>query len=417
MVTNGRRVVVTGLGCISPLGLDTASLWNGFMECKSGIGPITRFDAKDYTSRIAGEIKEFDPEKWIPKRDIRRMDRFIHYAVAASDEALADAKLEITDDIAERVGSIVGVGIGGLETIEIYRDVVVSKGPRRISPYFIPMLIANLAPGQISMRHNAKGPCLTTTSACSSASHAIGDSLRWIQRGEADAMIVGGAEGAITPLGVGGFTALKALSTERNDEPEKASRPFDKDRDGFVIAEGAGILILEELEFAKARGARIYAELSGYGATADAHHLTAPAPDGKGAIKCMELCLADAGLNPEDVQYINAHGTSTPINDPIETASIKSAFGDHAYKLAVSSTKSMTGHLLGAAGAVEAIASIKAIETQIAPPTINLDEPDPECDLDYIPNEPRSMKIEHAISNSLGFGGTNATVSFSRFTG
>jgi len=413
-VANERRVVITGLGCISPLGLDTASLWNGFLEGRSGIGPITRFDTEQYASKIAGEVKDFDPEKWIPKKDVRRMDQFIHYAIAASDEAIADAGLEITEEMAPRVGSIVGVGIGGLGIIEYYRDIVVAKGPRRISPYFIPMLIANLAPGQISMRHNAKGPCLTTTSACSSASHALGDSMRWIQRGEVDVMIAGGAESAITHLGVGGFTALKALTT-RNDEPTKASRPFDKDRDGFVIAEGAGILILEELEFAKARGARIYAEITGYGATADAYHMTAPSPDGQGAVQCMLKSVKDAGINTDDVQYINAHGTSTPINDPIETAAIKAAFGDHAYKLAVSSTKSMTGHLLGAAGAIEAIASIKAIVHQIAPPTINLDEPDPECDLDYVPHEAREMHIENALSNSLGFGGTNSTLCFTRF--
>ncbi len=414
-MTHKRRVVVTGVGCITPLGLDVPALWDGLMNCRSGIGQITRFDTEKFPTKIAAEVKGFDPEKWIPKRETRQMDRFIQFAIAAADEAMRDSGLEISDEIAERVGTIVGAGLGGLETLEKNRDVIVAKGPRRISPYFIPSIISNLAPGQISIRHNAKGPCITTTTACSSASHALGDALRWIRLGEADAMIAGGAEATITPLGVGGFNAMKALST-RNDDPTGASRPFDKDRDGFVIAEGAGILVLEELEFAKSRGAKIFAELTGYSATADANHITAPAPGGAGAVRCMLQCLRSAEINPEDVQYINAHGTSTPLNDPLETMAIKTAFGDHAGKLAVSSTKSMTGHLLGAAGAIEAIASVKAIAEQIAPPTINYQTPDPECDLDYIPNAPRSMRIDHAISNSLGFGGTNATLAFGRFT-
>ncbi len=403
------------MGCVSPLGLDLGSLWEGLMNCRSGIGPITRFDTELFATKFAAEVKDFDPEKWIPKRETRQMDRFIQFAIAAADEAMQDSGLEVSDDLAERVGTLVGAGLGGLETLEKNRDILTTKGPRRISPYFIPAIISNLAPGQISMRHNAKGPCITTTTACSSASHAIGDALRWIQLDEADAMIAGGAEATITPLGVGGFNAMKALST-RNDDPTGASRPFDKDRDGFVIAEGSGILVLEELEFAKARGARIYAELSGYGATADAHHITAPAPGGVGAIRCMSQSMKAGGINPEDVQYINAHGTSTPINDPLETLAIKGAMGDHANNLAVSSTKSMTGHMLGAAGAIEAIVSVKAIEKQVAPPTINQETPDPECDLDYVPNTPREMHIDHAISNSLGFGGTNATLAFSRFT-
>jgi 3-oxoacyl-[acyl-carrier-protein] synthase II len=326
-----------------------------------------------------------------------------------------DAALEITDEIAPRAGTIVGVGIGGIQTLEEHRDLVVNKGPRRISPYFIPKLISNLAPGHISIRHNAKGPNLTTTSACSSASHAIGDAMHWIERGAADVMIAGGAEAPLTMLGVGGFMAMKALST-RNDEPTKASRPFEKNRDGFVPAEGAGILVLEELEFARQRGARIYAELCGYGATADAYHITAPAPGAEGAVRCMKMCLDSAGMKPEDVDYINAHGTSTPLNDPLETTAVKTLFGAHAHKLAISSTKSMTGHLLGAAGAVEAIATVRAIADGVVPPTINYEEPDPECDLDYVPNESRKLAIECALSNSLGFGGTNATVAFKRIT-
>lgn len=415
-MTHKRRVVITGLGCITPLGLGVATLWDGFMHGRSGIGLITRFDTTEFPTKIAGEVKDFDPTQWIAKRETRQMDRFIQFAIAAADEAMKDSGLEITEELAPRVGTLVGAGLGGLETLENTRDLIRDKGPRRISPYFIPSLISNLAPGQISMRFNAKGPCITTTTACASASHAIGDAMRWIQVGVTDAMIAGGAEATITPLGVGGFNAMKALST-RNDEPQKASRPFDKDRDGFVPAEGAGILILEELEFAKARGARIYAELKGYGATADANHITAPAPGGEGAVRCMRQCMGDAGLNPEQIQYINAHGTSTPINDPLETAAIKTSFGDHAYLMAVSSTKSMTGHLLGAAGAVEAVTTVKAIENQVAPPTINLSIPDPECDLDYIPNEPRQIKILNALSNSLGFGGTNATLAFGKFEG
>jgi len=409
-------VVVTGLGCVSPLGLDVAALWGGFMECRSGIGSITRFDAGRHASRIAGEVRGFDPLLFVEKREVRQMDRFIQFAIAAATEAMGDSGLEITDELAPRVGTLLGVGLGGLESIEVNHEVLRNKGPGKITPYFIPMLISNLAPGQISMRFNAKGPCLAATSACSSASHAIGDAMRWIQRGEADAMITGGAEATVTPLGVGGFTALRALST-RNEEPERASRPFDRARDGFVIAEGAGILVIEELEFARARGARIHAELTGYGATADANHITQPAPGGEGAVRCMRLALADAGLSPADIQYVNAHGTSTPINDPLETEAIKAVFGEHAHRLAISSTKSMTGHLLGAAGAVEAIASIKAINAQVAPPTINLENPGEGCDLDYVPGEPRPMSIEHAMSNSLGFGGTNAVLIISRFAG
>ena len=416
MVTTNRRVVITGLGAISPLGLTVKELWDGLIGCKSGIGPITRFDTEGFQTRIAAEVRGFEPENWIPKREVRQMDRFIQFSIAAADEALKDANLIITDDFAAKVGTLVGVGLGGLETIENTKMTLVEKGPRRISPYFIPGIISNLAPGQISIRYNAKGPSITTTTACSSAAHAIGDALNWIKSGVVDAMIAGGAEATITPLGIGGFNALKALST-RNDEPERASRPFDKDRDGFIMAEGSGILILEELEFAKKRGAHIYAELTGYGATADANHITAPAADGEGAVRCMKMAVETAGLDMDQIQYINAHGTSTPINDPLESIAIKKAFGDHAYKLAVSSTKSSTGHLLGATGAIEAIATVKAIENQIAPPTLNLENPEDDCDLDYVPNEPRPMEITNAISNSLGFGGTNATITISKFTG
>jgi len=402
------------MGCITPLGLDVNALWDGLLNGRSGAGPITRFDADKFATKFAAEVKGFDPEKYVPKREVRQMDRFIQFAIGAAQEAMDSSGLEITDAISERVGTLVGAGLGGLETLEKNRDLVMERGPRRISPYFIPSIISNLAPGHISIRFHAKGPCITVTTACSSASHAIGDAMRLIQLGEVDAMIAGGAEATITPLGVGGFNAMKALST-RNDDPTAASRPFDKDRDGFVIAEGSGMLILEELEFAKSRGAKIYAEAVGYGATADAHHITAPAPGGEGAVRCMKLCLRSAGLEPSDIQYINAHGTSTPLNDPLETAAIKNVFGDHAKKLAISSTKSMTGHLLGAAGAVEAIASVCAIEHQVAPPTINYETPDPECDLDYVPNNPRETKIDAIMSNSLGFGGTNATLAFRRF--
>jgi 3-oxoacyl-[acyl-carrier-protein] synthase II len=415
-VTGKRRVVITGLGCVSPLGLDVAAIWNGFMDCRSGIAPITRFDTSEYATRIAGEVKDFDPLLYIEKREVRQMDRFIQFAIAAATEAMKDSGLQITEENAPRVGTLLGVGLGGLESLEVNHEVLRTKGPRRITPYFIPMMISNLAPGQISMRFGAKGPSITATSACASGSHAIGDAMRWIQRGDADAMITGGAEATVTPLGVGGFNALKAIST-RNDEPERASRPFDRDRDGFVISEGSGIVILEELEIAKARGATIYAELTGYGATADANHITQPAPGGEGAVRCMRAALADAGLAPADIQYINAHGTSTPVNDPLETEAIKTVFGDHARRLAVSSTKSMTGHLLGAAGAVEAIAAVKSILSQIAPPTINLENPGEGCDLDYVPGEPRPMPITNVVSNSLGFGGTNAVLVMSRFTG
>jgi len=411
-----RRVVVTGFGAVTPCGLDVPSMWRSFMECQSGIGLITLFDAAEYSSRIAGEVKGFDLDRYVPKKDQRQMDRFIHFAIAAADEAMKHSGLVVDDRNRDRIGTLVGVGLGGLTSIEKYRDVVRDSGPRKISPYFIPMVISNLAPGHISMRFGIKGPSMTITTACASSTHALGDAMRWIKLGYCDAMLAGGAESTISPLGVGGFCAMRALST-RNDAPAQASRPFDKDRDGFVIAEGAGILVLEELECAKRRGATIYAELVGYGATADAYHLTQPGPEGEGAARCMKMALDDGGLQPGEVDYINAHGTSTPLNDKFETMAVKTVFGDQARKLAISSTKSMTGHLLGAAGGVEAIASVLSIHHQMAPPTINYTTPDPECDLDYVPNEPRKMAIRAVISNSLGFGGTNATIAFKRFGG
>jgi 3-oxoacyl-[acyl-carrier-protein] synthase II len=387
------------------------------MDGRSGIDLITRFDTEHFATKFAGEVKGFDPLNYVSKREVRQMDRFIQLAIAASDEAMQDSGLKITDEFAPRVASIIGVGVGGLESMEnTYEKMRELGSPKRITPYFIPMMISNLAPGHISMRHNLKGPSYTVTSACASATHAAGDAFRMIQDGTVDVAFTGGAEAAVTPLGIGGFNAIKALST-RNDDPQKASRPFEKDRDGFVMGEGAGVIVLEELEHAKNRGAKIYAEMTGYGATADANHITQPAPGGEGAIRCMNLCIKDAGINPSDVDYINAHGTSTPINDPLETLAMKQVFKEHAEKMAVSSTKSMTGHLLGAAGGIEAIALALAIEKQIAPPTINMDTPDTECTLDYIANKARVMKITNAMSNSLGFGGTNATIMFSKFEG
>ena len=405
------------MGCVSPLGLDVESLWKGFMEGRSGIDYITHFDTEHFATKIAGEVKGFDPLNYVSKREVRQMDRFIQLAIAACDEAFKDCGLTITDELAPRVASILGVGVGGLQSMEdTYEKMRTLGSPKRITPYFIPMMISNLAPGHISMRYNMKGPSYTVTSACASATHAAGDAYKLIQDGSVDVAFTGGAEAAITPLGIGGFNAIKALST-RNDAPGKASRPFDKDRDGFVMGEGAGVVVLEELEHAKARGAKIYAEMTGYGATADANHITQPAPGGEGAIRCMNLCLKDAGLNPSDVDYINAHGTSTPINDPLETIAMLKVFGDHVTKLAVSSTKSMTGHLLGAAGAIEAIALALTIQNQAAPPTINLDSPDEQCTMDYIPHKSRKMKVTHAMSNSLGFGGTNAAILFSKYEG
>jgi 3-oxoacyl-[acyl-carrier-protein] synthase II len=406
-----RRVVVTGVGVVSALGTGNEKNWTALMEGQSGISRITRFDASDLPSQIAGEVPDFIAEEFIDKKEIKKMDLFIQYAIGAADIAMKDSGLVVNEEIAERVGVLVGAGLGGLPAIEKYHQAYLEGGYKKLSPFFIPMLIINLAPGHISMRYGAKGPNLSSVSACATGTHSIGDAFRMIQRGDADAMIAGGSESTITPLGIGGFNVMKALST-RNDDPTAASRPFEKGRDGFVMAEGAGILILEEYEFAKARGARIYAEISGYGLTGDAYHLTAPAPGGEGAARCIKMALATAGVNADEVDYVNAHGTSTPFNDLYETMAIKTALGDHARKIMVSSTKSMTGHCLGAAGGVEAVYTVLAIDRGAVPPTINYEEPDPECDLDYVPNQARQAQVNVALSNSFGFGGTNATLLF-----
>ncbi len=411
-----RRVVVTGLGLVTPLGIGVEETWKALIEGRSGVGKITHFDASNYPVQIAAEVKGFDPSQYIEQKEIKKMDRFIHFAIAATEMAIKDSGLRITPENAERVGVIIGSGMGGLPMIEHYHKTLLEKGYRRISPFFIPMIIINLAAGQVSIRYGAKGPNSSPCTACATGSHSIGDAFRIIQRGEADAMIAGGTEAVITPMGIAGFTAMKALST-RNDEPERASRPFDIDRDGFVMGEGAGIVILEEMEHALKRGARIYAELIGYGMSGDAYHITSPAPEGEGAARCMEAAIRDAGIRPEDIQYINAHGTSTKYGDELETMAIKKVFKEHAYRLAVSSTKSMTGHLLGAAGGVEAVITVLSIYNNIVPPTINLEKPDPACDLDYVPNKARKMEVNCAISNSFGFGGTNACLIFKRFTG
>jgi len=405
-----RRVVVTGLGLVSPLGIGREANESALFEGKSGIGPITSFDAQDFPVKFAGEVRGFDPERYIDHKEVKKMDRFIHYALTSSRFAVEDSGIEITEENAERVGVMIGVGLGGLPAIEKYHDIYKERGVRKISPFFIPMVISNLASGQVSILFGTKGPNTCVVTACATGTHAIGDAGRLIQYGDADVMIAGGTESTITPLAVGGFNAAKALST-RNDDPEGASRPFDKDRDGFVIGEGAGVVVLEELEHARKRGAKIYAELSGYALNSDAFHITATAPGGEGAARCMRLALANGGINPEEVDYVNAHGTST-MADATETQAIKTVFGDHAYKLAVSSTKSMTGHLLGAAGGVEAIYTLIAMERGVLPPTINYHTPDPECDLDYVPNEARDRKIRVALSNSFGFGGTNGVVIF-----
>ncbi|MBI3600605.1 MAG: beta-ketoacyl-ACP synthase II [Nitrospinae bacterium] len=386
--------------------------WDAICRGESGIGHITRFDTSDFPTKIAGEVKDFNPADYIDKKEIKKMDTFIHYALASAAMAVDDAKLNITDENSERVGVLVGAGLGGLPSIERYHDIYLKEGVRRISPFFIPMLIANLASGQISIRFGAKGPNSCVVTACATGTHAIGDAYKIIQRGDADVMIAGGAESVITPLAVGGFCAARALST-RNDEPQRASRPFDKDRDGFVMGEGAGVIILEEMEFARRRGAKIYAEVSGYGMSGDAHHITSPPPGGEGAVRCMKLALKDGGISPDEVDYINAHATST-FADSLETQAIKTVFAEHAYKLTVSSTKSMIGHLLGAAGGVEAIFSILAIDRGILPPTINYETPDPECDLDYVPNKSRKADVKVAMSNSFGFGGTNAAIIFKK---
>lgn len=409
-----RRVVVTGVGLVSSLGIGTQATWNGLRAGQSGIGPISRFDTNGFASRIAGEVKGFDPLEYVDKKDVKKMDIFIQYAIAASEFALCDAGLKSAVPLGSDVGVFIASGIGGFSTIEREHRALLEGGPRKISPFFIPASIINLAAGQVSIRFGAKGPNLATCTACSASAHAIGDAFEIIRRGVADVMVAGGSEAAITPLGVGGFAALRALST-RNDEPERASRPFDKDRDGFVIGEGAGVLILEELGRARARGAPVYAELMGYGMSGDAHHVTAPAEDGGGAVRVMRAAIDQAGVQPDAIDYVNAHGTSTPYNDKLETLAIKKCFGEHAHRLAVSSTKSMTGHLLGAAGGLEAGVAVLAIRDQVIPPTINLETPDPECDLDYVPGKERSAAVTYALSNSFGFGGTNASLLFKRY--
>lgn len=411
---NKRRVVVTGTGLVTPLGSGVKKSWEGLIAGKSGINKITRFEASSFPTQIAGEVSDFNPEDYIDLKEIKKMDRFIHFGIAASIMAMNDSQLEIDKKNAEKVGVIVGAGLGGLPTIEHYHKVLLERGPRRITPFFVPMLIVNLAAGQISIKFGAKGPNSSPSTACATGSHAIGDAFKVIQRGDADVMIAGGTESVITPMGIGGFNAMKALST-RNDEPQKASRPFDSERDGFVMGEGAGILILEELSYALKRNARIYAEIVGYGLTGDAYHITSPAPGGEGAARCMTMALGDAGAMPDMVDYINAHGTSTKHGDELETAAIKTVFGEHAYKLAVSSTKSMIGHLLGAAGGVEAVFCVLSIYGNIVPPTINLDHRDPECDLDYIPHIARKLDVNYALSNSFGFGGTNACLLFKKY--
>lgn len=409
-----RRVVVTGLGIVSPLGTGLKKAWDGALEGRSGISPITRFDTTDFPVRIAGEVKDFDPAGIIERKDLKKMDLFIQFAVVAALEAFEGSGLAITEDNAARVGVYIGAGIGGLPAIEHWHTVLQEKGPERITPFFIPMVIINLASGQVSIRIGAKGPNNCSVTACATGTHCIGDAARIIQRGEADAMVAGGTEATISPLCIAGFNSMKALS-KRNDDPEGASRPFDKDRDGFVCGEGSGILVLEELESAKKRGAEIHAEVVGYAMNADAYHMTAPSVDGEGAARCMELALSDAGVAPEEVDHINAHGTSTYFNDLYETIAIKKVFGEHAKKISINSTKSMTGHLLGAAGGVEAVFAALTVKEGKIPPTINYTTPDPECDLDYVPNEAREKKIRYALSNSFGFGGTNAVLVFKSF--
>ena len=408
-----RRVVVTGLGIISPVGITIAEAWSSILAGKSGIGRITRFDPSPYPSRIAGEVKGFDVTKYLAPKEARRFDTFIHYGLAAAIQSIADAGLDLDKLDRERIGACIGSGIGGLPLIEETHDAVLAGGPRKISPFFVPGSIINMIPGQLSIMYGLKGPNLALVTACTTANHCIGDAGRLIEYGDADVMVAGGAEATVSPLGVGGFCAARALST-RNDDPEHASRPWDSDRDGFVLGEGAGTLVLEEYEHAKARGARIYCELKGYGMSADAHHITAPCEDGDGAVRCMRNALRNAGFDHERVDYVNAHGTSTPLGDIAETIAVKRCFGDHAKKLAVSSTKSMTGHLLGAAGGIESVFSVLAIRDQVAPPTINLVNRDPQCDLDYVPNTARRMKIDVVLSNSFGFGGTNGTLVFSK---
>lgn len=411
-----RRVVVTGVGLVTPLGTGVAKTWEALCAGKSGIGPITRFDASQHAVQIAAEVKDFQVEDHLDAKVAKHLELFVQYAVAAAGEAMRDAAFAITPENASRVGSIVGCGLGGLPTIEKYHKIYLEKGERRITPFFIPMVIPNMGAGQISIILGTKGPNLSVTTACAAGTHAVGEAFRSIASGECDAAFTGGSESVVCPLAVGGFHAMKALST-RNDAPAKASRPFDKDRDGFIIGEGGGIVLLEALEHAQARGAKIYAEVVGYGLSGDGYHVAAPPEDGDGAVRCMQMALKDAGMQPSDIDYINGHGTSTPLNDLVESRAVKRVFGDHAYKLAISSTKSMTGHLLGGAGGIEAAFTALAVKNQMAPPTINLENPDAECDLDYVPGTARAMNIRAAMSNSFGFGGTNAVIIMKRFEG
>jgi 3-oxoacyl-[acyl-carrier-protein] synthase II len=413
---SNRRVVVTGIGLVSTLGIGTDVNWKNLVAGRSGVTRISKFDVTGYAAQIAAEVRGFDPLQWIEKKEVKKMDLFIQYAIAAAQFAMDDSRLPITDENAADVGAFIGSGIGGFITIEREHIALLEGGPRKISPFFIPSAIINLAAGQVSIRFGAKGPNLATCTACSASAHAVGESFEIIRRGDAIAMIAGGSEAAITPMSVGGFGAMRALST-RNDDPSRACRPFDKERDGFIIGEGAGVVILEELEHAKQRGAPIYAEIVGYGLSGDAYHMTAPSEDGDGGRRVMDMAIRKAGIRPDDVDYINAHGTSTPYNDKLETLAIKRLFGDHAYKMAVSSTKSTTGHLLGGAGGLEAGITALAVHHQVAPPTINLDNPDEECDLDYVPHTCRAMPMRYALSNSFGFGGTNASLLFKRYQG
>ena len=409
-----KRVVVTGVGAVTPIGNTPAEYWEGLLSGRNGIGPISLFDASQHKCRIAGEVKGFDPQQYLDGKEIKRMDRFAQFAVAASMQALADASFTINELNAEQVGVIIGSGVGGIKVLEDQQTIYLTKGPDRCSPFMVPMMISNMAAGLTAIHTGAKGPNSCPVTACAAGSNAVGDAFRLIQRGFAQAMICGGAEAAVTPLSVAGFASARALST-RNDDPAHASRPFDRDRDGFVMGEGSGILLLEELEHAKSRGARIYAEIVGYGLTCDAYHMTSPAPAGEGAARAMQLALKDANLNPDRISYVNAHGTSTAANDVNETAAIKTALGEAAYKTAISSTKSMTGHLLGGSGGIEAVATVLAIANDSIPPTINLDNPDPECDLDYVPHSSRAQKVEVALSNSFGFGGHNVTLAFKKY--
>ena len=408
-----RRVVITGLGAVTPVGNTVSEAWANILAGKSGASPITTFDASAFATRFACQVKDFDPAQYIPAKDVKKMDPFIHYGMAAAAQAMADSGLEVTEENAARIGCSVGSGIGGLPGIEKGTEAWLAGGPRKISPFYVPSNIINMVAGNISIQWGLKGPSFSLVSACATGNHSIGEAMRTILYGDADAMLAGGSEMATSPTGLGGFASARALSS-RNDDPQTASRPWDQDRDGFVLGDGAGVIVLEELEFARQRGARIYAELVGYGMSSDAYHMTAPAPGGEGAARCMRSALKDAGLNPDEVDYINAHGTSTPHGDKAETDAAKSVFGQYAYKLAMSSTKSMVGHLLGAAGGVEAVFSLLAMRDQVAPPTINIITPDPECDLDYVPHTARKMKIDVVVSNSFGFGGTNATLIFKR---